>query len=179
MICDASYPALSLDLENLYKSSRPGVYSPGAYPYKIMKQTICWILVSIVACALCSLVTYRITYRKAFHNGQIDMIDTQSMATSNITLGALQKLRAGNISGATRLMEIFCFGEAEVYFHGRTDYTDSEHEMLAQMLLQYRANYRTNSADWDTSEQKLEVVLAGVKQAHSNGWDIVWSGTNN
>ena len=106
------------------------------------------------------------------------MIDVTSMATSNITLGALQKLRANDISGATRLLEEFCFGESEVFFHGRTDYNDSGHEMLAQELLQYRATYRTNSADWDASERKLEVVLAGEKEAHSTGWDIVWSGTN-
>jgi hypothetical protein len=144
-----------------------------------MKQAIRRILVLVVACAICSLVTYRITYRSAYHSGQINMLDIQTMATSNITLGALQKLRAGDISGATRLMETFCFGEAEVFFHGRTDYQDSVHELLAQMLLQYRAHYRTNSADWDVSERKLDVVLAGTKRTHSAGWDIVWSGTNN
>jgi hypothetical protein len=47
------------------------------------------------------------------------------------------------------------------------------------MLLQYRANYRTNSADWDDRERKLEVELAGEKRTHGEGWDIVWSGTNN
>jgi hypothetical protein len=139
-----------------------------------MKQIIRWILVLVVACAICSLVTYRIAY----HSGQVNMMDTTSMATSFITLGSLQKLRAGDIPGATRLLETFCFGQSEVFFHGRTDYSDSEHEMLAQMLLQYRAAYRTNSADWDVSERKLEVILAGEKRTHSAGWDIVWSGTN-
>jgi hypothetical protein len=107
------------------------------------------------------------------------MIDTLTMSTSDITLGALQKLRAGDIPGATRLLESFCFGQSEVFYHGRTDYSDSGHELLAQMLLQYRAAYRTNSADWDIFERKLDVVLAGVKQKHSAGWDVTWSGTNN
>jgi hypothetical protein len=143
-----------------------------------MKQTIRWILVLVVACAICSLATYRIAYRIAYHSGQVSMIDTTSMATSGITIGALQKLRAGDIPGATRLLETFCFGESEVFFHGRTDYRDSGHELLTQELLQYRATYRTNSADWDVRERKLEVELAGEKRTHSAGWDIVWSGTN-
>ena len=146
---------------------------------KIVKQTIRWILVSVVACAICSLVTYRIAYRIAYHSGQVNMIDVTSMATGNITLGALQKLRAGDIPGATRLLETFCFGQSEVFFHGRSDYSDSGHELLAQELLQYRAAYRTNSADWDVRERKLEVELAGEKRTHSAGWGIVWSGTNN
>ena len=104
------------------------------------------------------------------------MIDTQTGAASSIILGALHKLRTGDIPGATRLLESFCFGQAEVFYHGRTDYSDSGHELLAQMLLQYRGTYRTNSADWDVFERKLDVVLAGVKRAHSNGWDVTWSG---
>src|SRR5580693_8171111 len=100
-----------------------------------MKQTFGWILVLVVACAICSLVTYRIAYRSAYHSGQVSMIDTQTGATSLITLGALHKLRADDIPGATRLLESFCFGQAEVFYHGRTDYSDSGHELLAQMLL--------------------------------------------
>jgi len=144
-----------------------------------MKQTVRWILVSVLACAVGSLVTYRLGYRSAYRSGQINMIDTTSMAAGGITLGALQKLRAGDIPGATRLLEAFCFGQSEVFFHGRSDYNDSGHELLAQMLLQYRAAYRTNSADWDDRERKLEVELAGEKRTHGAGWDIVWSGTNN
>jgi len=39
-----------------------------------MKHTIHWIPVSVVACAICSLVTYQITYRSAFHSGRASMI---------------------------------------------------------------------------------------------------------
>jgi hypothetical protein len=140
-----------------------------------MKQTLRWIFVSVVACALWSLVTYRIAY----HSGQVSMIRIHSMATSSITLGALQKLRAGNIPGATRLLESFCFGSAENFYYTQPPRNDSGAELLAQELLQYRATYRTNSVDWDVFERKLEVELAGEKRTHSAGWDIVWSGTNN
>jgi transcription elongation factor Elf1 len=38
-----------------------------------MKQAFRWILASIVACAICSLVTYRIAYRIAYQNCQTAM----------------------------------------------------------------------------------------------------------
>jgi hypothetical protein len=142
-----------------------------------MKQTFSWIFILVVACVICSLVTYRMVYRSAYHDGQVNMIDSQSSAISSITVGALHKIRTGDIPGATRLLESLSFGQAEVFYHGRTDYSDSGHELLAQMLLQYRATYRTNSADWDVFERKLDVVLADIKGAHSAGWDITWSGT--
>ena len=85
------------------------------------------------------------------------MIRLHSIATSGITLGALQKLRAGDIPGVTRLLEPFCFGSAENFFNTLPLHNDSGAEMLAQELLQYRAMYRTNSADWDDFERKLEV----------------------
>ena len=77
-------------------------------------------------------------------------------------LDALQKLRAGDIPRATRSIETFCFATAEVFYHDST-LGDGEAKTLAQELLQYRAIYRTNSADWDVTERKLEVQLANVK----------------
>ena len=88
------------------------------------------------------------------------MIHQNSMVTSLITLGALQKLRAGDIPGGTRLLETFCFGQSEVFYH---DPTYSDGKELAHALLQYRATYRTNSAEWSGLEHKLEVQLAKVK----------------
>jgi hypothetical protein len=125
-----------------------------------MKQIIRWILVSVVACAICSLVIYRIAYRRAFLSGQVNMIHQNSKVTSFITLGALQKLRTGDIPGGTRLLETFCFGQSEVFYHDPT-YRDGKE--LAQGLLQYRATYRTNSAEWSDMERKLEVQLAKYK----------------
>src|SRR5439155_17259084 len=114
-----------------------------------MKQIIRWILVSVVACAICSLVTYRIAYRRAYLSGQVDMIHQNSKVTSLVTLGALQKLRVGDIPGGIRLLEGFCFGQSEVFYH---DPTYSDGKELAPGLLEYRAVYRTNSAEWDDFE---------------------------
>jgi hypothetical protein len=125
-----------------------------------MKPIVRWILVAVVACAICSLVTYRVTYRKAYLGGQVDMIHQNSKVTSLVTLGALQKFRAGDIPGGTRLLETFCFGSAENCYH---DPTYSDGKELAPVLLEYRAAYRTNRAEWSDIEQKLEQQLAKVK----------------
>ena len=125
-----------------------------------MKRIVHCILVSAAACTICSLVTYRIAYRKAYLSGQVDMIHQHSKVTSLVTLGALQKLRAGEIPGGTRLLETFCFGQSEVFYHDPT-YDDGQE--LASGLLQYRAVYRTNSAEWSELERKLEIQLAKVK----------------
>lgn len=126
----------------------------------VMKGSIRWFLVSVVACAMCSLATYRIAYRKAYLSGQVSMIHQNSKVTSLVTLGALQKLRGGDIPDGTRLLETFCFGQSEVFYH---DPTYSDGKELAPGLLQYRAAYRTNSAEWSDTERKLEAQLAKVK----------------
>jgi hypothetical protein len=129
-----------------------------------MKHTIRWILVAIVACVICSLVTYRITYHRAYLSGQVDAFHENSGVTSLVTLGALQKIRAGDIPSAIHLMETVCFGSAEVYFHDPTNNVwNGVTTTLTPDLLTYRAAYRTNSAVWDITEQKLEVELARVK----------------
>src|SRR5438874_5661221 len=100
-----------------------------------MQQIIRWILASLVACAICSLVTYRIAYRRAYLSGQVNMIHQNSKVTSLVTLGALQKRRAGDIPGGTRLLETFCFDQSDVFYH---DPTYSDVYELAPGLLQYR-----------------------------------------
>jgi hypothetical protein len=125
-----------------------------------MKPIIRWILFSAVACAICSLVTYGITYRRAYLSGQVEMIHQNSKVTSMVTLGALQKFRSGDIPGGTRLLETFCFGSAENFYH---DPTYSDGKELAPGLVEYRAAYRTNRAEWSDIEQKLELQLAKVR----------------
>ena len=149
-----------------------------------MKQTIRWILVAAVACVLCSLVTYRIAhhrgYESGYRNGVIRQIHMANWAQSFICLGALQQLRAGDVPGVTRVMETMCFGSAQIFYKepsldpakvsdwGRACGMDRHpsREMareLTQGLLKYRGAYRTNSADWDDMERKLEVQLAKLK----------------
>jgi hypothetical protein len=149
-----------------------------------MKQTIRWLLASVFACAIGSLVTYRIAYHRGyesgFKSGAILDIHMQSFAHSLVSLGALQQLRGGDIPGVTRLVEKMCFGSAQLFYKeppldpakvsdwGRFNGMDRPPlpevlRELTQGLLKYRAAYRTNSADWDEMERKLEVQLAKLK----------------
>ena len=129
-----------------------------------MKQTIRWILASVVACVICSLVTYRVAYHRGYWSGQVDAFHQNSGVTSLATLGALQKIRAGDIPGATHLMEVVCFGAAVVYYHAPANNVwNGVTTTLTPELLKYRAAYRTNSADWDTMERELEAELTSVK----------------
>jgi hypothetical protein len=125
-----------------------------------MKQNVQWILVLLVACAICSLVTYHIAHRRAYLSGQVSMIHQHSKVTSLVTLEVLRKLRTGDITGGTRVLEVYCFGQSEVFYHDPTYHDGQE---LAPWLLQYRTTYRTNSADWTDMERKLEAQLAKVK----------------
>lgn len=132
--------------------------------FKIMNQTFRWILVSVVACAICSLVTYRIAYHRAYKDGEFSAMDRDHLFQSIGFFTALQSLRAGDIPLATRQMEKFCFDSAERAFkYPQPPPYDDMVRILARGLVQYRATYRTNSADWDTMERKLEVELAKEK----------------
>lgn len=148
-----------------------------------MKQSIRWILVSVVACAISSLVMYRIGYRRGFEggytNGTSDAIGEGRFGQSVAFLAALQKLRAGDTPGAISQMEQWCFSSAHSYYRDPTQIRDVSQfgraqglspypaagtiKTVANELMKYRAAYRTNSADWDDMERKLVVELAKVK----------------
>ncbi len=129
-----------------------------------MKQTIRWILVSVVACAIGSAVTYQISYHRGYRNGEVNASERGYLVQSCGFFAALQSVRAGDIAGATRQMEKFCFDSAEIaYKDPQPPPYDQMAKHLARQLLKYRATYRTNSADWDAMERKLEVLLAKQK----------------
>ena len=132
---------------------------------KQMKQTVGWILVSVVACAICSLVTYHIAYHRSYRNATVDEIGRCRFHQSVALLAALQTLRAGDIPRAIRQMEQSCFASAHIFYKDPTPtYPDAATtKAIAQELMKYRAAYRTNSADWDDMERKLVVELAKLK----------------
>ena len=149
-----------------------------------MKQTVRWLLFLVVACAICSVVTSRMAYHQGYEtgykNGVIRQIHMASWAQSMISLGALQQLRAGEIPSVTRLIEQMCFGSPQIFYKeppldpakvsdwgrangmGVNPRPEVANE-LTQGLLKYRAAYRTNRADWDDMERKLELQLAKFK----------------
>lgn len=134
-----------------------------------MKHTTRWILLAVAACAIGSLATYRIAYHRGYENGYNRGLDCgigQGCFHKSVAfLAALQKLRAGDIPAATRLMETTCFDSAHTFYKNPTSpYPDTATvKEIAKALSAYRATYRTNSADWDDMERKLEVELAKAK----------------
>jgi hypothetical protein len=149
-----------------------------------MKHTIRCILASVLACAVGSLVTYRIAYHRGYEDGYKSGlfcgIRQGSFGQSLGFLAGLQQLRAGDTPRATRMMEQFCFSSAQTYYKDPTpspgEASDwgraqglsrfpgpAEAKTLAKGLVEYRAAYRTNSADWGLIEQKLAVELAKAK----------------
>jgi len=84
-----------------------------------------------------------------------------------VTLDALDKIRAGDITGGTHRVESLCFSSANVVygdsifrhgfsggFIGKSMFDDLRH---------YRQTYRTNSVEWTPMEQSLEKHLASWK----------------
>jgi len=149
-----------------------------------MKQTIRWVLVSAVTCAIGSLVTYRIAYHRgyedAYKNGTLDQIARGNFSQSIAFFAALQKLRSEDVLGATRLLEKICFSSAHIFYKepmssaeqvsdwGRRQGLDQSPgaevpKEFARDLMKYRTAYRTNAADWDDMERKLDMELTKVK----------------
>lgn len=124
---------------------------------------------AVVACAIGSLVTFRIAYHRGYEKGHSRGLDrgiAQGCFHKSVAfLAALQPLRAGDIPRAARLMETVCFSSAHTFFRDPTpQYPDAGTvKEVARALSEYRATYRTNSADWDDMERALEVELAKMK----------------
>jgi hypothetical protein len=77
-----------------------------------------------------------------------------------------------DIPRATRSMETECFASAKIYFNNPTLGSNSD-TALAKDLAMYRAAYRTNSADWNDWERKLEVQLAKIKSDDYKAWNSI------
>jgi hypothetical protein len=129
-----------------------------------MKYTIRWILVSAVACAICSAVTFSIAFHRGYRAGLDDGLANGSFSESLGLLNALQILQTGDISRATRCLETECFASGKIYYNNPNP--DLGKVQLAKAL----SEYRTNSADWDDWERKLEPQLAKIKSDNEKAW---------
>ena len=155
-----------------------------------MKLTTRWIMVSMVACAICSLIMYRITYRCAFQRGYWigarTAIGTDRFSQSLADYTALLKLRTGDVESATRMLEMYCLDSAHIYYEAPGTAGEARQWMSAKKLMYYpgpaeardlakglsvyRATYRTNSADWNAMERKLAIELAKIKSDDPKAW---------
>lgn len=159
-----------------------------------MRRTICWILISAAACVICSALTYPIAHSHGYDSGYkvgfFSGMRTGLFGKTVSDVATLQQLRAGDAPGATRFLEKSCFASARTYFRspmpslgeasvwghaqGLDLWPDTNAETgLARGLWQYRAAYRTNSADWDDAERTLEIQLAAVKSGNFKEWSSI------
>jgi hypothetical protein len=120
-----------------------------------MKRTILSVIILVVGCAICSLVTYRLAYNAGFARAK-----ELQKGTFVGALGVLEKLRAGDVAEGTRRVETMCFLSATLLY-GDPDYRDHFiTKTFAPELIHYRATYRTNRTEWTPMEEELETYLA-------------------
>ena len=79
------------------------------------------------------------------------------------TLEALKRLRAGETASGIDRIEAMCFSAAYVLYDSPKLRDDVTTTLNLKDLRDYRATYRTNSANWYPTEQRLEQVLATWK----------------
>src|SRR5690349_20390013 len=116
-----------------------------------MKHTIRWILGSVAACAIGSLVTYQISYRSAFHSGQVSLIHEPL------------KVMVNGVEVHTLMSDQYNALEGYLEEAGQTN--------AIEMFRQYRCAYGADSSSSDLGETLaiLEHLRAGrEKQAIYN-----------
>ncbi len=124
-----------------------------------MKRAIIALLISVVACVICSLVTYSIGYRTGFARAKIFQ-----QGTLVGTIDALEKIRAGQLDQGTRRIESLCFSAANGLYEDPSYRDHFITKTFAQPLIHYRDTYRTNRAEWTPAEERLEGLLVTWKK---------------
>jgi hypothetical protein len=124
-----------------------------------MKSTIISVLTLVVACAVCSLVTYRIAYDEGFARAK----ELQKGVFVG-TMDALEKLRGGQTDEGIRRIESVCFSAANTLYGDPRYRNHIVTKSFAQPLIHYRDTYRTNRAEWTPAEERLEGLLRSWRQ---------------
>lgn len=78
-------------------------------------------------------------------------------------LDALHKLRAGDIEGGIKRVEITVFSCANTVYASDSPRCQVVGKMMLDDFKRYRQTYRTNSSEWTPAEQNLELKLASWK----------------
>jgi hypothetical protein len=120
------------------------------------------IIISAFLILICTYTSYRLGFRRGYQRAL-----TLQNATFVTSLGALDKLRAGDVNSGTERIETICFSSANVVYgdfvfrKGWGGQFDGK-SMLDE-LRRYRQTYRTNTSDWTPLERTLERNLATWK----------------
>ena len=105
---------------------------------------------SLVSCAVSGLIGYRVGSQRSA------AIRISSFIGS---FDSLEKLKSGDIGGATHRLELLCFASAVGVFSGGGWRFESVARMMRADLVAYRQAYRTNRSEWTSTETKLESLL--------------------
>jgi len=124
-----------------------------------MKRIIISGLVLVIVVCGTAWTTYSIGYRR----GVDFMLFLDQEREFAFTLDQLDKMRAGDIEAGTRSLELFCFSAANNVYDGRSSNRIAA-DALVDDLRHYRQTYRTNSAEWSSTERDLENKLAKWKE---------------
>lgn len=124
-----------------------------------MKRTIISVFTLVVACAVCSFVTYRIAYDAGFARAK-----ELQKGTFVGTMDALEKLRAGQTDEGIRRIESLCFSAANTLYEDPRYRDHIVTKSFAQPLIHYRETYRTNRAEWTPAEERLEGLLVSWRK---------------
>jgi hypothetical protein len=153
-----------------------------------MKRIILSIIVLVACCSVCSLVAYRTGFACAVQrlgsDGDVYLLKgngefhVQSASVTNradgnpdpakavwkaafvMTMGALNKLRAGDTNDGIRKVESLCFASAIMVYSDPACRDSNVSLLYAPDLIQYRSKYRSHPAEWTPAETNLERILA-------------------
>ena len=114
------------------------------------------IIIAVVVAAICGAAwaAYGVGYRRGFDRALI-LWDGTFVGTFD----ALKKIRAGDVEGGTRRIEILCFATAYSVYTGRGAGSETIAKMSLDDFRHYRRTYRNNSAEWTPAERSLEREL--------------------
>ena len=113
-----------------------------------MKRPLIFAAASLLVCFAVAAVAYKMGQRQAL---------TLQAGTFVVSLGALEKIRAGDIAEGTRKIESICFSSAAMCFED-TQFRQRV-TMFVPSLTSYRHSFRTNQGDWTPTEKELERYL--------------------
>lgn len=105
---------------------------------------------------------YWFGYQRGYHRALF-----LQTGTFVVSLDALDKIRAGDITGGTQRVEGLCFSSANTVYGDFVMRNGFLGKFVGKSMLDdlrhYRQTYRANKADWTPMEQSLERNLADCK----------------
>jgi hypothetical protein len=120
-----------------------------------MKRFLLTFVVLAICCAISGYVCYRVGERVGDNRAT-----TGQAANAVMILDALEKVKAGEVDEATRILERRCFADAAGVLSDTGWRVEGFQKIGVPSLVAYRLSYRSNQVEWTPMEQKLEKLLA-------------------